>query len=168
MIEGYFNYVDLPIFRQIIIPCWIINLKNENANDVIIRLSFWSLLVIIYEFISLSRARIISSFSHFSKKFAFVSANILYNNHPAPYRLSRVRIFQFKNFPLSRIEPRNLLARKGELRFVLCIYSRGYKFAHRIFEILSGERKVLVKLAFLKRTPFQTDEGINRGSLWRD
>lgn len=93
---------------------------------------------------------------------------VLYNNHPAPYRLSRVRIFQFKNFPLSRIEPRNLLGRKGELRFVLCIYSRGYKFAHRIFEILSGERKVLVKLAFLKRTPFQTDEGINRGSLWRD
>lgn len=37
---------------------------------------------------------------------------VLYNNHPAPYRLSRVRIFQFKNFPLSRIEPRNLLARR--------------------------------------------------------
>lgn len=106
MIEGYFNYVDLPIFRQIIIPCWIINLKNENANDVIIRLSFWSLLVIIYEFISLSRARIISSFSHFSpefafsKKFAFVSANISYYTIII-LLLTVYRVFAFFNLKIS-------------------------------------------------------------------
>lgn len=99
----------------------------------------------------------------FSKIFAFrfLQHIVLYNNHPVPYRFI-VAIFQFKNFPLAQKftcpEERNFTS-------FLCIHSRGHKFAYRIFEILSGERKVLVKLAFLKRTPFQTDEDINRGSL---
>lgn len=100
--------------------------------------------------------------SHFQKYSHFVSANTSYYTIIILFLI--VLSSQFFNSKIS-LSPRNLLAQKRNFTSFLCIHSRGHKFAYRIFEILSGERKVLVKLAFLKQTPFQTDEDINRGSL---